>query len=670
MNSPPKPSVPDQAYPYLFSPIKLAGHNLKNRIVHASMTSRFATAGKVTQQFIDYHLNRIEGGAAMTITEPLGMIRWRTEAGKIAVYDRADEEGLRRIAAAISDAGGLLLGQVQDSGRGHRVAGRNDLAIGASALADDLSWTIPVALSSGEVKELITDFTASASFLKECGWHGVEISAGHGHLFHQFFSARSNRREDEYGGSLENRCRLVTELMSSIRLACGDEFIIGVKLPGEDGISESIDLEEAMRISKIVASHNIADFVTFCWGTHGPTLDWHVPDLNGPRTPYADKIAKLASPFRKSAAIGLLGLVTDPNEAEKFLADGNGNDLVMLGRPLVTDPAWGMKAEAGREADIRYCVSCNTCWHMITQNSVLQCDNNPRVGASDEADWQPIRAKNRKRVTIVGSGPASMECAWVAAARGHEVTVFGQSGDPGGKTRLQAELPGGENLSSVYDYQSLMAGKHNVKLELGVVARTDEILQTQPDEIVLATGSTMTWPIGIPADYRDEGVFLDIRTLMRELVGRAGGFGGTVVIYDHDHTRMTYAAAEFLAQRYDRVVMATLRESFAVDEPTVVKQGIFRRLHKLAVDFVPFHDLDPRSAYEDGAVDLVNIHSGVRTTIDDVALLTYATPRQPNIELLAPLKQAGFAVHRIGDALSPRTLRVATSEGYALADKI
>lgn len=634
------------------------------------MTTRLIEGGRVTRQFMDYHRNRIEGGAAMTISEPLGMTRWQTKPSKIDVHGGTDIDGLRQVADIIGESDGLLIGQIQDSGRGHREVGRKDHAIGASALADDLSWTVPYALRADEVEQVIEDFAQSSFRLKQCGWAGVEISAGHGHLFHQFLSAWSNRREDEYGGCFENRMRLVLELMQAIRTTCGDDFIIGVKLPGEDGVAGSIDLAEAMKISEAVAASDIADFTTFAWGTHGPTLDWHVPDLHGPRTPYAEKTEMLAAPFRGKAAVGLLGLVTDPNEAEKFLSEGGGNDLVMLGRPLVTDPAWGNKARTGNEADIRYCVSCNTCWHMITQGSPLQCDNNPRVGAADEANWQPAKAEPRKRITIVGSGPAGMECAWVAGARGHDVTVFGQSAEAGGKTRLHAELPGGENLSSVYDYQTLMANKYNVKLKMGMAASVEDILATEPDEVILATGSSMSWPIGIPDIYRDEGIFLDLRTLMHELVSRPSKQAGTAIIYDHDHSKMTYAAAEFLAQKFDSVVMVTMRESFATDEAIVVKQGIFRRLHKLGVEFIPFHDLDPTSEYEEGHVTIVNVHSGEKRTFEEVALLTYSTPRQPNDQFLEPLRQAGVQVHAIGDARAPRTLRVATSEGNQLAEKL
>lgn len=648
-------------YPHLFSPITVAGKNLRNRIVHAAMSLRYVPDGKVSDDSITYYRNRAEGGVSMAITEPMGTTRWNVAPRRIRVFGKSNEDGLKRFANVVGNAGCHMIGQLQDSGRGRHEGGRNMNAIGPSALPDDLSWTIPHALSTSEVETMIGDFAESSAWLYHCGWGGVEISAGHGHIFHQFMSAHSNTREDKYGGDLEGRTRIVTELMSAIRDLTDKDFIVGVKLPGEDGALGGIDFAESQKISELVAANGNADFVTYCWGSHSDTLYWHLPDLHGDRAPFVEKIRELAEPFNDTP-VGALGLITDPNEGDRAI-EANQADLVMLGRPLVTDPAWGKKAMEGRESQIRYCVSGNTCWKLIIDGGRLQCDNNPRVGQADEADWWPPPAETKRKVVVVGSGIAGMEAAWIAGARGHDVTVFGISAEVGGKTRLHAKLPGGENLSSIYDYQRLSAVRAGIKMELGVMASADDVLALKPDTVILATGSTMSWPGFLPAEYKDEGFFLDLREIMTALLEHPSPQPGTAVIYDQDHTKMTYAAAEWMADKFDHVAIVTPRDRISSDEALVNRQGIYDRLSKKKVRIITSSEPSPDSAFEEGQVTLRNVYSGEEQTLDDISLFTYATPRAPNVDLVPALEKAGVEVYLIGDAYAPRMVVTATADG-------
>ncbi len=672
----------------LAEPFVLAGRRLRNRLVHASMSTRMVRGGMVTDEVIRYYANRAKGGAAMIVTEPFGMADEPTQHStfKTRAWNDDNVDGLRRWADEVEAHDCRLLAQIQHAGRARHDAGRHRGAVGPSALPCDLSWTMPREMTRDEIL-LFTDGVAQSSRrLQRCGFSGVEISAGHGHLFHQFLSPRSNARGDEYGGDWQGRTRFVAEMLSAIRESCGRAFIVGLKLPGDDGLPGGIGPAQAAIVAAMLTRSGDADYVCFAQGAHASTLEMHVPDRYGPRLPYRKLIAGLRAAV-PGVPLVALGRITDPAEAEAILSSGEA-ELVGIGRALVADPAWLVKSESGRAHDIRYCLSCNTCWDtIVTHQAVIACVNNPRVGQADEVDWWPAKAPGKRRIVIVGGGIAGLEAAWVAAARGHDVLVFARSAQPGGKARLRSFLPGGEEVSSIYDYQLAAAQRTGVRFEFGVDARLEDVLSVSPDAVILAAGARMMRPEWVPAEVVEAGLVPDLRDAVAgvlenragALKNRAGALAhrssgapqpGTAVIFDMDHSEGTYAAAEFLRDRFERVLLVTPRNSLADLCSLVSRQGIERRLSKKGIEAAFLSEPRWSAEVEQGRLACANIHSGRTQWIEDVALITYSTPRKPAVGLAPGLRGAGIPVTLVGDCRSPGEMLAATAEGHAAGNAV
>jgi 2,4-dienoyl-CoA reductase-like NADH-dependent reductase (Old Yellow Enzyme family) len=661
----------------LFEPVTLGSLRLRNRIAHAAVTTRYAEAGRVTARLIAYHAARARGGAALLVTEPMNLLPSQGAPHKVRAHDPANFAGLEAWAAAVRAAGSHLVAQLQDPGRGRLLIGTEVEAIAPSAIADDLSGVLPRALSTGEVEDLVQGFAAAARRLRDLGFAGVEVSAGHGHLIHQFLAARSNLRTDRYGGDVAGRARLLTDLCLALRAACGEDFVIGVKLPGEDAMPDGIDLDTAAAITRCVHATGVADYLTWCWGGHSRSLHLHLPVIDGSTVdgstvgrpardgcaPYAAKIAALArhAPGVKVAA---LGLIRTPLEAERLLQQGLA-DFVQVGRPFIADAEWGRHAQrelAGASgagapaADVarRPCITCNHCWGRISRGEPLGCTVNPALTEGREADRttpaaspsptaaSPVPASFQRRVVVVGAGPAGVAAACAAAEQGARVTLFGAGERPLRRLREASALPGAGALADLADHLEARAARAGVDHRGGVTAVAADVLALRPDEVVLACGADPA-----PRERWREH-------LRGRLQSPLDGADAALTIVDETGSATAPMLAVHAAALGHRVVLHTAASGPAVREPLVERQRWAERCAAAGVEIRSGSSSAPQSPSPRAASSSVLVVAEARPV---AALASWDAGPAP--------WPADLPLRRVGDCRRPATLADALAAGEA-----
>ena len=639
-------------FPRLFSPLRLGRRTLRNRIVLPATTTNYGARNRVTDRWISFLHERAKGGAGMVITEIIAVDPAAlAQAATVTGYEAENEDGFKRAAEAVEGEGACLIAQLWHPGR-QQLWSPVASPKGISDQPDAYSWTVPHVMATAELRQVAEEYVSVARRFKQCGFGGVELHGAHGYLITQILSPWSNRRTDDYGGSLENRTRFVREVAEGIRQACGDDFVIGLKMPGDEGIAGGIDTDEAARITAVLAKPGLLDYFAYSQGNFTLSLETHAPDMHFRRGHFLD-IHKKMRGVAAGVSVMAIGRIATPAEAEAAIADGAG-DLVGLTRALIADADWPAKAREGRAGDIRPSSFDNFAWGEIHVGKPLAETHNPQLGHKGESAWRPAPASKRRRVAVVGAGPAGLQAARVAAERGHDVTLFGASSQLGGKLRWEAGLPGKDEYRPVLEWMERRAKAAGVKAELGHVASAADILSMKPDSVIVATGSHQRRP----DNFAGEGVSA------REWRANGGRADGVAVLFDMDHSAATYAIADALAAHYRKLVLLTPRQQIARNVNYCSAIGVHRRLYEADAEIVL--SAEP-VALRDGVFTWRNVFTGRTQEIPEVGMFVWSTPRVADDAIARPLHEAGLDIRLVGDCMAPRNLLCAVHEGEAAA---
>ena len=641
-------------FPHLFSPQNVGERTLRNRIVLSATLTNFGAGHRVTDRWTNFVAERAKGGCGAIVTEVIAVDPAALSHGAIVTgYDKENEDGFRRTAEAVEGAGACLIAQLWHPGR-QQLWSPVWSPKGISDQPDAYSWTVPHVMTTDELRQVLEEYVSVARRLKSCGFGGVELHGAHGYLISQILSPWSNQRSDEYGGSLQNRVRFVEEASEAIRSTCGRDFVIGLKMPGDEGVEGGIDPDEAIRITAALVRHGTLDYFAYSQGNFTNSLENHVPDMHFRRAPFLD-IHKKVRPAAGGKPVMAIGRIAMPAEAEAAIVEGAG-DLIGLTRALIADADWPNKAREGRVNDIRPSSYDNFAWGEILHlGKPLAEIHNAQLGAKGESNWRPPAAPTRKRIVVVGAGPAGLQAARVAAQSGHEVTLVGATRQLGGKLRWEAGLPGREEYRNVLSWMERQLRDTGAKIELGVMATPNDVLALQPQIVILATGSDLR-----PLKNVEGG--LSARDWDGHLTNARSG--KTAVLFDMDHSAATYAVADALAARYGKLVLLTPRTQIARNVNYCSGIGIHRRLYQADAQVIVA--AEPVS-FQDGVLAWRNVFTGRVNEIPNAGLFLWSTPRIANDALAQSLRQAEVDTRLVGDCVAPRNLLCAIHEGEAAA---
>jgi mycofactocin system FadH/OYE family oxidoreductase 2 len=643
----------------LFEPLHLGNVKLPNRVCFLAHRTNFARRGRLNDRHIAYYRRRAQGGCGLIIVGELsihaGDRPWEAmiEAFKPEVID-----DYRRLTSAVHEFETRIFAQLNHHGFQSSGSITREAVWGPSAIADIEFGETAKAMETEDMVTVVAAFARAAELARAGGFDGVEIDMGPQSLLRQFLSPLSNYRQDEYGGSLENRMRLPLEVVHATRKAVGSDFTVGMRLCVDEKFWGSITIEESRQFAQRLEGTGQIDFINTSVGTYYNLYlilaSMHTPI--GFSVDLAEQIKKSVSlPVMASYQIGF------PQMAEEILA-GQKADVVGFVRALICDPDMAQKACEGKPENIRYCVKDNKgCIGRINQNKVLGCIQNSLVGEESLTGKESFRpAVKNKQVMVVGSGPAGLEAARITRLRGHAVTVYEKDTHIGGQINLIKKRPGRQAMAGVVRYLKHSLAELKVPIVTGTTVTAEFVAQQNPDAVVVATGSRPQ-PKPVPGNYGPPAV-LDVWQVLNEEFP----VGEKVLFIDENGGHHATATVEFLANQGKKVRMVTSDLFIGIELGPLGDLYMTRqRLLQKGVKFTSDVIIDE---VEENVVKAHEIYTNTPIRIEDYNTIILDMGNVAEDELYNQLKGQTQELHRIGDCVAPRGIDMAIFEGRRVGE--
>ena len=650
-------------FPRLFSPIKLRGKTLRNRIVFGAHTTNMSEQGFLRDRHIAYYRERALGRAAMLVIEPMPF-------HPAAVLTRGNFKHstdeiipfFRKITDAVHEEGALILQQLYHVGQHGDADNSFHANWSPSGLPSYHDSDGSHSMNENEIEETIDGFVQAARRCHKSGFDGVEVWAAYHGMVDQFWTPWSNRRGDRWGGSLENRTRISREIITRIRKLCGEDFIIGIAVNDEPDFEVSLQRES---IAEIIAYHDkdqLLDYVTCGSGSY---FDFYklMPTFIYPERLGTD-LAEVIKTNVSHALVIAESHIRTPENAEDVLS-GEQADLVSIVRGQIADPHLSNKARDGRADDIRPCLSCNQmCWGRRSRDYWISCLVNPSAGR--EFEWNGDRftkSTDPKRVLVVGGGPAGLEAARVSAERGHKVTIVEANDNLGGQFRLAGMQPRRGQIIDLLDWYFRQLSQMKVEVRLNTLMEADEIKRFDADVTVFARGSYPAdtgFQKAIPHMEKLPGIEIGGVYSAEDVMARRARVGKSVLLLDEGGNWKGCGTAWKLAEEGHAVTLVTPDPLVGKElQRTAADYPLRKRLAELGVDFILESAI---TSWNREGAEVFNFLNGKKQFVQANSLV-FATPNIAEDSLFNELHGSGLNIINIGDSAGPRQAPFVIYEG-------